>query len=92
MRDLSGFGGLHRRGGDHGIHLLRVDAARQIFVLAQADALDGDIARIAAAVNGNDPAEAMAILGAGRDVVSYVDLSGAPAAAPAAHDVERSES
>ena len=45
---------------------------------------DGDIARIAAAVNGNDPAEAMAILGAGRDVVSYVDLSGAPAAVPAA--------
>ncbi len=45
---------------------------------------DGDIARIAAAVNGNNPAEAMAILGAGRDVVSYVDLSGAPAAAPAA--------
>ncbi len=45
---------------------------------------DGDIARLAAAVNGNDPAEAMAILGAGRDVVSYVDLSGAPAAAPAA--------
>jgi exodeoxyribonuclease V alpha subunit len=45
---------------------------------------DGDIARIAAAVNGNDPAGAMAILGAGRDVVSYVDLSGAPAAAPAA--------
>ena len=45
---------------------------------------DGDIARIAAAVNGNAPAEAMAILGAGRDVVSYVDLSGAPAAAPAA--------
>ena len=30
---------------------------------------DGDIARIAAAVNGNDPAEAMAILGAGRDAV-----------------------
>ena len=45
---------------------------------------DGDIARIAAAVNGNDPAEAMSILGAGRDVVSYVDLSGAPAAAPVA--------
>jgi exodeoxyribonuclease V alpha subunit len=45
---------------------------------------DGDIARIAAAVNGNDPAAAMAILGAGRDVVSYVDLSGAPAAAPTA--------
>jgi len=45
---------------------------------------DGDIARLAAAVNGNDPAEAMSILGAGRDVVSYGDLSDAPAAAPAA--------
>ncbi len=45
---------------------------------------DGDIARIAAAVNGNDPAEAMAILGAGRDAVSYIDLSGASAATPAA--------
>jgi exodeoxyribonuclease V alpha subunit len=45
---------------------------------------DGDIARIAEAVNGNNPAEAMSILGAGRDVVSYVDLSTAPAAAPAA--------
>ena len=45
---------------------------------------DGDIARIAAAVNGNNPAEAMAILGAGRDIVSYVDLSGAPATAPTA--------
>ena len=45
---------------------------------------DGDIARIAAAVNDNNPSEAMAILGAGRDVVSYVDLSDAPAAAPAA--------
>ena len=45
---------------------------------------DGDIAQIAEAVNGNNPTEAMAILGAGRDVVSYVDLSGVPAAAPAA--------
>ncbi len=45
---------------------------------------DGDIARIAAAVNGNDPAEAMSILGAGRDAVSYIDLSGASAATPAA--------
>ena len=45
---------------------------------------DGDIARIAAAVNGNNPSEAMAILGAGRDAVSYVDLSGVSAAAPAA--------
>ena len=40
MRDLSGFGGFHRRGGDHGVHLLRVNAARRIFVLAQADAGD----------------------------------------------------
>ena len=45
---------------------------------------DGDIAQIAEAVNDNNPTKAMAILGAGRDVVSYVDLSGVPAAAPAA--------
>ena len=45
---------------------------------------DGDIARLAKAVNGNLPAEAMAVLGAGREVVTYADLSGAPAGAPAA--------
>ena len=43
---------------------------------------DGDIARIAAAVNGNNPMEVMSILTAGRNDVSYVDLAGVPTTAP----------
>ena len=43
----------------------------------------GDIARIADAVNGNRPDEAMEILGAGKGVVSYADLAGRTTAAPA---------
>ena len=45
---------------------------------------DGDIARIAEAVNGNNPAEVMSILEAGRDLVSYADLAGVPATTPVA--------
>ena len=45
---------------------------------------DGEIARLAAAVNGNRPDDALAILKAGSDAVDYVDISAAPAFAPRA--------
>ena len=45
---------------------------------------DGEIARIAKAVNGNHPNDVMAILRQGRGVVSYTDLADAPAGAPTA--------
>lgn len=45
---------------------------------------DGDIARIAAAVNGSRPDDVMAVLRKGEGVVSYTDLSGHPAGHPAA--------
>ena len=44
----------------------------------------GEIARIAAAVNCNNPEEVMTILGTSKDAVSYTDLAGIPAAAPVA--------
>ena len=43
---------------------------------------DGDIARIAEAVNGNNPVEVMSLFGGGRNDVSYADLAGVPATAP----------
>lgn len=44
---------------------------------------DGEIARIAGAVNGNNPAEVMSVLGAESGVVSYVDLSKTSSVSPA---------
>ena len=44
---------------------------------------DGDIARIAEAVNGNRPDEVMSILAAGNGVTGYIDLAGIESWTPA---------